>query len=80
MKKVNIKSVKPIQDFIREIEDFVKESRLDYIDAVLLYCEKNYLEIETVAAMIQHSSGIKAKIQEEAENSNYLPKTTKLPI
>ena len=45
MKKVNIKSVKPIQDFIREIEDFVKESRLDYIDAVLLYCEKNYLEI-----------------------------------
>jgi len=80
MKKVNIKSVKPIQDFIREIEDFVKESRLDYIDAVLLYCEKNYLEIETVASMIQHSSGIKAKIQEEAENSNYLPKTTKLPI
>ena len=55
MKKVNIKSIKPIQDFIREIEDFVQ-------------------------AMIQHSSGIKAKIQEEAENVNYLPKTTKLPI
>jgi len=80
MKKVNIKSIKPIQNFIKEIEEFVQESRLDYIDAVLLYCEKNYLEIETVAAMIQHSSIIKAKIQEEAENSNYLPKTTKLPI
>ena len=80
MKKVNIKSIKPIQNFIKEIEEFVQESRLDYIDAVLLYCEKNYLEIETVATMIQHSSIIKAKIQEEAENSNYLPKTTKLPI
>ena len=80
MKKVNIKSIKPIQNFIKEIEEFVQESRLDYIDAVLLYCEKNYLEIETVAAMIQHSSIIKAKIQEEAENFNYLPKTTKLPI
>ncbi len=80
MKKINIKSMKPIQDFIREIEDFVKESKLDYIDAVLAYCGKNYLEIETVAAMIQHSSVIKAKIQEEAESVNYLPKTTKLPI
>lgn len=80
MKKMNIKSLKPIDQFIKEIETCVLESKLDYIDAVLLYCEKNYLEIETVAAMIQHSSIIKAKIQEEAENSNYLPKTNKLPI
>ena len=48
MKKVNIKSVKPVQEFVKEIEAYVKESKLDYLDAVLHYCELNSLEIETV--------------------------------
>ena len=80
MKKVNIKSVKPVQEFVKEIEADVKESKLDYLDAVLHYCELNSLEIETVAAMIRSSSRIKAKIQQEAEDANYLPKTGKLPV
>ena len=80
MKKVKIKSVKPVQEFVKEIEVYVKESKLDYLDAVLHYCELNSLEIETVAAMIRSSSRIKAKIQQEAEDANYLPKTGKLPI
>ena len=80
MKKININSVKPVQEFVKEIESYVIEHKLDYLDAVLHYCEKNSLEIETVAAMIRSSSKIKAKIQQEAEDSNYLPKTNKLPI
>jgi len=80
MKKVNIKSVKPVQEFVKEIEAYVKESKLDYLDAVLHYCELNSLEIETVAAMIRSSSRIKAKIQQEAEDANYLPKIGKLPV
>jgi hypothetical protein len=80
MKKVNNKSLKPVQEFVKEIEAYVKESKLDYLDAVLHYCELNSLEIETVAAMIRSSSRIKAKIQQEAEDANYLPKTGKLPV
>jgi hypothetical protein len=80
MKKVNINSVKPIHEFIKEIEAYVKEHKLDYIDAVLHYCEKNSLELETVASMIKSSSKIKAKIQQEAEDNNCLPKTNRLPI
>jgi hypothetical protein len=30
--------------------------------------------------MIRSSSRIKAKIQQEAEDANYLPKTGKLPV
>ena len=80
MKKINIKSLKPVQEFVKEIEAHVKASKLDYLDAVLHYCEINLLEIETVAAMIRSSSTIKAKIQQEAEDANYLPKVGKLPI
>lgn len=80
MNKVKINSVKPIQEFVKEIEQYVKEHRIDYIDAVLHYCDKNSLELETVAAMIKSSSKIKAKIQQEAEDNNVLPKTNKLPV
>lgn len=80
MNKIKISSVKPIQEFVKEIEQYVKEHKLDYIDAVLHYCEKNSLELETVASMIKSSSKIKAKIQQEAEDNNCLPKTNRLPI
>lgn len=80
MKNLKIKSIKPIQEFIKEIESYVKVSKLDYLDAVLHYSEINSLDIETVASMIKNSSKIKAKIQQEAEDANFLPKMNKLPI
>jgi hypothetical protein len=76
--KVNL--VKPIHEFIKEIDDLVKKSKIDYIDAVIFYCEKNGIEIETAASLIKSSSKIKAKIQNEAEEMNYLPRSAKLPI
>jgi hypothetical protein len=42
--------------------------------------EKNGIEIETAASLIKSSSKIKAKIQNEAEEMNYLPRSAKLPI
>lgn len=80
MKKIQIKSIKPIHIFAQEIETLVKDKNIDYIDAILYYCEKNNMEIETAAALIKSSSKIKAKIQLEAEEINVLPKTAKLPI
>lgn len=73
-------SVKTLQSFIREIEELVENSKIDYIDAVLHYCEQNEIEIETVASMIKSSPKMKSRIQLEAENANVLPKTQKLPI
>lgn len=80
MKKLEIESMKSLQSFPQEIETLVAESGLEYIDAVLHYCEVNNLDIETVASIIKSSSKIKGKIQLEAESLNILPKTSKLPI
>jgi hypothetical protein len=80
MNTLKVNSVKPIHEFIKEIDDLVKKSKIDYIDAVIFYCEKNNIEIETAASLIKSSSKIKAKIQNEAEEMNYLPRSAKLPI
>lgn len=80
MKNLKINSVKSVQEFIKEIDKLVIDHSIDYIDAVVYYCEKNGIEIETAASLIKSSSKIKAKIQCAAEEKNYLPKTAKLPL
>lgn len=80
MKNLKIKSIAQTANFIQEIEKLVIDSKLDYIDAVLYYCEKHGIEIETAASIIKSSAKVKAKIQLEAEEVNCLPKTSRLPI
>lgn len=80
MKKIKINSVKSVQDFIKDIDALVNDYQLDYIDAVVYYCEKNNIEIETAASLVKSSSKIKAKVQLAAEEKNYMSKSAKLPI
>ena len=78
---MKVESVKSSMEFIKDIEKLVKEKNMEYFDAVLLYCERNQIEIETIAAVIKQNSTLKAKIQVEAENSNMMKRTTaRLPI
>ena len=61
------------------IEDIVKTKRISYIDAVVLYCEKNNIDPSTTKSMI--NKNLKEKIAFEAQGLNMLKeKTAKLPI
>jgi hypothetical protein len=53
---------------------------MNYIDAIVLYCEENGIEIESVNKLI--SKPLKDKIKFLATELNYLKKTTrgKLPL
>jgi hypothetical protein len=53
---------------------------MEYIDAVIYFCEKHEIDVETAASLIKGNSNLKASIRIEAENLNYLPKTSRLPI
>lgn len=66
--------------FVQEIEILCKEKNIDYIDAVIIWCEQNSLEIETAAYWIKKDPVIKCKIQLEAENLNFLKKGARLPF
>jgi 16S rRNA G1207 methylase RsmC len=68
-------------EMIQEIEALVKKRNLEYIDAVIYYCEKNDLEVETMAEIIKQNSAIKSKIQIEAENLKMVRRTSaRLPL
>ena len=78
---MEINSVKSSTDFFSEIEKLVIDKGLEYFEAVMHYCERNSIEVETVASMIKQNSALKAKIQIEAERMNMVKKTSaRLPI
>ena len=60
--------------FAVEIENLVKKEKLNYIDAIVLYCEENSIEIESVSKLI--SKPLKEKLKCNATNLNYLKKTS----
>jgi len=68
------------QKFYEEIDRIVVELRTDYMDAVVHFCEKNNVELETAASIIKSNGKFKAIIQNEGEDLNLLPKTAKLPL
>jgi hypothetical protein len=44
------------EKFIKDIENLVTRHNLDYMDAVVHYCEKNNIEIEAAAMIIRNNS------------------------
>ena len=66
--------VKSVKDFQDEIDKLVKNKGMEYIEAVVYFCETTGLEIESAASLIRSSAKMKAVIQNEAENLNYLPR------
>lgn len=66
--------------FAQQIEIIHKNQNIDYIDAVVFWCEKNNIEIELVASLINKDQVLKSKIRVEAENLNIIKKGDRLPI
>ena len=68
------------ESFFLEIDRLVGTMRVDYIDAVVFYCEQHGIEVETAAAIIKANPKFKLKVQSSAEELNFLPKRARLPI
>lgn len=69
-----------INKFSMAIEEMVYMKDIPYIDAICMFAEQNNIEMETAGKLV--SGVLKAKIQLEAEDLNFLKKskTAKLPI
>ena len=66
------------QKFSIIIEMYVIEKRCTYMDAVVLYCESNQMEIESAAKLL--NTKIKESLEIEYGELNYLPRANTLPI
>jgi len=75
-----IPKIKTSNSILKEIELLVITKRISYIDAALHYCETHDVEPDIVGDIIRSSSVFKQKVQVEAEDLNFLPKTNRLPI
>ena len=67
--------------FAQEIESLVHTAEgMSYIDAIVHFCEKNNIDVESVPKLM--SKPLKEKIKYEAQELNFLKKTSraKLPI
>ena len=68
------------QDFTITIEHIKKSKKMTYMDAIHYYCEQNNIDIDSVPKLI--SKPLKEKIKYEAQELNFLKKTSraKLPL
>lgn len=69
---------KTANEFSLHIEGLVRDKKVSYMDAVLLYCQENYVEPEDIASLINKS--LKDKIEMDFRELNYLPKQAQLDI
>lgn len=75
--KLNILTPKEFENRIKEL--MKEKSPITMIDAIVLFCEKNNLEIETAASLV--SSKMKNVIESEAIKGKMITtKNAKLPI
>ena len=77
---VEIKSITNLSDFNKDIEEIVRISNLNYIEAVVMWCEERNVDVEQAASFVKRSQVIKAKIEVNASDLNFLQKQSKLPI
>ena len=67
--------------FAQEIERMVQENpELNYIDAIVVFCEQNSIDLESVPKLL--SKPLKEKLKFNAQELNFLKRTSraKLPI
>ena len=62
--------------FSKLVEKAVGDLKLSYMDAILYICEKNDIEPEDVKKFV--SPIIKGKLEAEAMNLNFIPKTNSI--
>jgi len=67
------------KSFSIKIEEISNELKISYMDAIIWYCEKNEIEVETAAKLI--NSKIKDTIAYEASKLNMMKeKINSLPV
>ena len=66
--------------FALEIEKIVIEEKINYIDAIVHYCEINELEVDSVTKLV--SKPLKEKLKWDATRLNFMKRTSraKLPL
>jgi hypothetical protein len=64
--------------FSQEVEKVASYNDMNYIDAILHYCDTNNIEIETVSKLI--TKPLKEKLKYDAQKLNFIKKTSRAKL
>jgi hypothetical protein len=66
--------------FAIEVENIVVQQKCNYIDAIVLFCEINNLEVDSITKLV--SKPLKERLKYDAINLNFMKKTSRarLPL
>jgi hypothetical protein len=65
-------------NFSIAIEEIALTRRVSYIEAITEYCDQIAMEVELAATLVNEN--LKSKIEAEAQQLRYLPRSSRLPI
>jgi hypothetical protein len=69
---------KNASQFSLHIEQLAASKKISHMDAVLLYCEENYVEPDEIKSLINKT--LKDKIEIDMREANLLPKRAALDV
>ena len=64
--------------FSLHIEEVARKNRISHMDAVLKYCEENFLEPDEIKSLVNKT--LKDKIENDMRQANLLPKQATLDV
>lgn len=77
---IEIKSITTLSEFTEDIQRMVMNNGLNYVEAIIAWCESKEVDVEQVIPLVKKSQVLKAKLEVDAEMLNLLEKSAKLPI
>ncbi len=76
-KVLDEKFLTPIK-FSYEIEKIVLREKMNYIDAILSYCDKETIDVESIPKLM--TKPLKEKLKYDAQKLNYIKKTSRAKL
>lgn len=71
--------LEPQKQIIEDITELMElDDEVNLLDIIIEYSERNHIDIEYLASVIGKNAVIKAQLQIDAENLNFLPKRVRL--
>ena len=64
--------------FIEEVEQLHNDFNINYIDAIILWCDKKGIELESMFDRIKSDRVLVLKLKGDAEELNYMKKSASL--
>jgi hypothetical protein len=70
----------PAQTFMQDVDNLVLHNGLTYIEAIVHWAELKGLDLDYVAGLAASNLVLKSRLQSEAEDLNFIPRSTRLVI